>query len=69
MEQRILQSLEISERALLSNKETEETEEELFGRSIGKTLGRLMPPQRSWAKLQIQQILYQAEFGHQQVGF
>ena len=33
-----------------------------FGDSVGATLARLSPAQKAWAKIKIQEVLYNAEF-------
>lgn len=41
----------------------EENEDELFGRSIGKRLGRLTARAKGLARIKIEQLLFEAEFG------
>ena len=39
-----------------------ESEDELFGRSVGLHLSKLQPIQRAFAKLKIQEVLFNVEF-------
>eukprot|EP00118_Oscarella_pearsei_P018234 m.186120 g.186120 ORF g.186120 m.186120 type:complete len:53 (+) comp39339_c0_seq1:698-856(+) len=41
---------------------TPQATEDLFGKSVGRALLKLLPQRRGWAKIKIQEVLYQAEF-------
>ena len=49
---------------LISNMSQPESEDELFGRSVGLHLSKLQPIQRAFAKLKIQEVLFNVEFGN-----
>jgi hypothetical protein len=46
----------------MMEKETDETEEDLFGRMVSKTLKRLAPTQSRFARQKIDAVLFDAEF-------
>ena len=41
-------------------------EDDIFGLSIGASMKKMAPQQKSLAKIKIQQLLYEIEYGHSQ---